>query len=209
MGTNFRNQSTEPPPSDPPLGSPESDLIDRLCALDQQPISPQPPGWEPGAGTATPSGADTAAPREPRPPHPSAAEAPITRVRRIVAAWSIPLRQRWGDLANAWADAGVPHPDDEIQAFTAIQDAIARGEPLPDPRRPAAAAGSDPENSDSTRAYVDTAAPGRSSGDSSPVSPQENLGNTTTSVAPSGDGPPPQDGGPEAPSPARLHRTLF
>jgi hypothetical protein len=47
----------------------------------------------------------------------------ISVVRRIVAIWSIPLRERWGRRANELADAGVPHPDDEVQAFVELSDA--------------------------------------------------------------------------------------
>jgi hypothetical protein len=47
---------------------------------------------------------------------------PIADVRRIVAGWPIPFRERWGRRANELADAGVPHPDDERQAFVELQN---------------------------------------------------------------------------------------
>jgi TubC N-terminal docking domain len=37
--------------------------------------------------------------------------------RPIVAAWPIPLRERWGRRANELMLAGTTWPDDEIQAF--------------------------------------------------------------------------------------------
>ena len=46
---------------------------------------------------------------------------PIAVVRRIVADWPIPLRERWGRRANELADAGIPHPDDECQSFIELQ----------------------------------------------------------------------------------------
>jgi hypothetical protein len=55
-------------------------------------------------------------PTEPTKPLP-----PIEAVRRIVARWPIPLRERWGRRANELADAGVLHPDDERQAFVEIR----------------------------------------------------------------------------------------
>jgi hypothetical protein len=44
----------------------------------------------------------------------------ISEIRRIVGAWPISLRERWGRRSNELADAGAVHPDDEVQAFTEI-----------------------------------------------------------------------------------------
>jgi hypothetical protein len=65
-------------------------------------------------------------PRKPRKPLP-----PIAVVRRIVADWPIPLRERWGRRANELADAGVPHPEDERQAFVELQNTSPEEPPTP------------------------------------------------------------------------------
>ena len=46
----------------------------------------------------------------PWPPRPSA-----------LAEWSLSRRQRWGELANAFEDRGVPFPDSERQAFDEVK----------------------------------------------------------------------------------------
>ena len=38
-----------------------------------------------------------------------------------LADWPIPRRQRWGELANAFEDQGVPFPESERRAFEASQ----------------------------------------------------------------------------------------
>jgi hypothetical protein len=48
----------------------------------------------------------------PAPPPPRPAE---------LAAWPLPWRQRWGELANALQDAGTPFPESEQQAFRQIK----------------------------------------------------------------------------------------
>ena len=42
--------------------------------------------------------------------------------RAALPGWSIPWRQRWGDLANELARSDVPWPDDERQAYARVLD---------------------------------------------------------------------------------------
>ena len=40
---------------------------------------------------------------------------------RDLHLWSIPMRQRWGELANRLEDQGIPWPDHEQQAYEQIK----------------------------------------------------------------------------------------
>jgi hypothetical protein len=50
--------------------------------------------------------------------------------RSVTGSWPLPLRQRWGDLANELDLAGVPWPDHEAEAFRRVCEE-ARPEELP------------------------------------------------------------------------------
>jgi hypothetical protein len=38
-----------------------------------------------------------------------------------LVTWPVPLRQRWGELANALENQGVPFPDSERRAFAQVR----------------------------------------------------------------------------------------
>jgi hypothetical protein len=74
-------------------------------------------------------------PEDPSEPRTPLSLPPIATVRRIVAGWPIPLRERWGRRANELADQGGPHPLDEQQAYIEIL-AEPTGAELPAPLSP-------------------------------------------------------------------------
>jgi hypothetical protein len=43
-----------------------------------------------------------------------------------LADWPIPWRERWGEVANALQDTGVPWPEHERLAFDQIKDEMAK-----------------------------------------------------------------------------------
>jgi hypothetical protein len=69
----------------------------------------------PGA-TAEPNG-PTDLPWSPRRPVAIVAE---------IGAWSIPWRQRWGELCNAIEDEGVPFPESERLAYHQVKDEMSQ-----------------------------------------------------------------------------------
>ncbi len=55
--------------------------------------------------------------------------------REVLPDWPDARRERWGLRANALAEAGVPWPEDERQAFAEVS--AEKAKPQPDQPRPA------------------------------------------------------------------------
>src|SRR2546421_247279 len=78
-----------------------------------------PPSWMTATASSPPACRHDDRPpdNEPEPPPDPSPPALGMPWRDELPRWSIPRRQRWGDLANQLAESGVPWPDDERQAF--------------------------------------------------------------------------------------------